>query len=555
MIDFDSGKFHLKEESTPSKTLWFAPVLLSGIFLIVLMGLLWLLQQQSFNLYREELQENSRMVVSRIDMCLSGDREFLELLVEDFVRDALDEISFRKRANRYVKNHDSLINIAWADKEHIIRWTSPYEANKQIIGLKLNLTEPKRASREAKETKQPIYTRPFQVIQGQPAFEVYVPVYRENQFLGCFIGVYSIKNLLQNLVPLSLQKSHHASFTGPTGEIILQLPALKLIDRKLVRKSALIPPGYGSALVLSRYSGGTWAFGAWALIFLSICLAIGMAWGMFILRKDIRTRILYENALRAREKEAQRLVEELSQSNEELEEFAYVASHDLQEPLHKVHAFSELLIDKYAHKLDETGRDYLRRMNSASNRMQEMIENLLTLSRITTKAKPIIEVKLEDIIHEVVSDLEIKVKRYKAVIKIEELPVLEADPSQMHQLFANLMNNSLKYHRQGIPPEIHIYTKEAGNEKKKHQREGFCTIYVADNGQGFEEKYAQRMFQSFEQLHPRGQYDGLGMGLAICKKIVRRHGGTITASSSGDSSAVFTLQLPLYIPPTGGYKK
>jgi signal transduction histidine kinase len=294
---------------------------------------------------------------------------------------------------------------------------------------------------------------------------------------------------------------------------------------------------------------GIWVIGAWALIIISICLITGMTWGMIIIRRDFKTRLIYEKALKAREKEALQLVEELSQSNEELEEFAYVASHDLQEPLHKVHAFSELLIDKYAHKLDETGRDYLQRMNSASNRMQEMIENLLALSRISTKTKLFKEIKLENILHEVLSDLEIKIKRYNAVIKIEELPVVKADPSQMHQLFANLLNNSLKYHRQKVSPEIQIYAKPRKNQGGIYEREGFVSIYVADNGQGFEEKYAQRMFQPFEQLQPRGQYGGVGMGLAICKKIVRRHGGTITGSSSGDIGALFVIQLPIYTPP------
>ncbi|MCP5054070.1 MAG: hypothetical protein GY940_43275 [bacterium] len=304
---------------------------------------------------------------------------------------------------------------------------------------------------------------------------------------------------------------------------------------------------YGGSEMISRYGGGLWSWWIWALVLACLGLAASMVWGIAVLRKDIKARIIYEKALRKQGRQFRRLVDQLSQSNEDLDQFAYVASHDLQEPLHKVRAFSELLMKKYSASLDKDGCDYLERMHGASVRMQEMIENLLTLSRITTNAEPFKLVDLEKTLREVMSDLELVIKKHDAVISIGDLPVIEADPTQMHQLFANLVHNSLKYHREGVNPEINIRGKnagKAGEEPGSPAGTGYSVIHVEDNGQGFEEEYVHRIFQPFERLHGRSRYGGLGIGLAICKKIVRRHGGTITALGTPGRGAKFILKLP-----------
>lgn len=249
------------------------------------------------------------------------------------------------------------------------------------------------------------------------------------------------------------------------------------------------------------------------------------------------------------EEEQRRYAHELEQSNRELEQFAYVASHDLQEPLRKIRSFGDRLMNGYAHALDDTGRECLLRMKNAAERMQELIRGLLTLSRITTRAAEFEPVDLTQVVREVVSDLEVKIENTKARIEVGRLPVIQADPLQMRQLLQNLIGNALKFHRPEDPPVVEI---EAGIESKKQGRvlggpggEEQCLLCVRDNGIGFDEKYLDRIFDVFQRLHPRDVHEGTGIGLAICRKIAERHGGSITAESAPDQGAKFIVSLPV----------
>jgi light-regulated signal transduction histidine kinase (bacteriophytochrome) len=232
------------------------------------------------------------------------------------------------------------------------------------------------------------------------------------------------------------------------------------------------------------------------------------------------------------------MTRELQRSNKSLEEFAYVASHDLQEPLRKVRAFGDRLQTRYGHLLDETGIDYLARMQSGSMRMQALIDALLSYSRVTTKAQPLLPVDLNQVLAQVISDLEVRIESQQAEVIVGPLPTLAADSMQMHQLFQNLVGNALKFHRQGVAPRITI-AAAACDEM------GCCQIEVADNGIGFEMQYAERIFQVFQRLHGRSEYEGTGVGLAICRKIVERHGGAIYAESTPGAGARFVIHLPL----------
>lgn len=229
----------------------------------------------------------------------------------------------------------------------------------------------------------------------------------------------------------------------------------------------------------------------------------------------------------------------LQQSNRELQDFAYVASHDLQEPLRKVQTFSDRLKSKYADRLDETGIDYLERMRSAANRMQKLIQDLLSFSRVTTKAQPFVSVDLEKIVSEVLSDLEVKIEETGALVATNDLPVIDADPLQMRQLLQNLIGNALKFRRDGVEPHLSIIA-----EPMKNGNSGNYKITVEDNGIGFDEKYLDKIFTVFQRLHGRTEYEGSGIGLAVCRKIVERHHGTITAESSPGNGAKFIVHLP-----------
>jgi PAS domain S-box-containing protein len=236
----------------------------------------------------------------------------------------------------------------------------------------------------------------------------------------------------------------------------------------------------------------------------------------------------------------------LEYRNRELQDFAYVASHDLQEPLRKIQAFSGLLISEFGGQINEDGLFYVDRMKDAAARMSRLISDLLAFSRITTQAKPYEEVDLNEIIEGVLYDLEIRLEETGGIVKVEPLPAIEADPMQMQQLFLNLISNGLKFHREDLPPVIHI----RGCIEERGLLVGVdgevCRFEIADNGIGFDEKYADRIFSPFQRLHGRGEYEGTGMGLAICRRIVERHDGLISVLSEPDKGTTFVVRLPVH---------
>ena len=256
------------------------------------------------------------------------------------------------------------------------------------------------------------------------------------------------------------------------------------------------------------------------------------------------------------EAEQARYAAELERSNQELEQFAYVASHDLQEPLRKIRTFSDRLLLKQAEKLDDDGRECLERMQSAAIRMQSLIDGLLSLSRVTTRGQNFEVVDLSQIAAEVVSDLDAQIGQLHGMVDVGKLPTIQADPLQMRQLIQNLIANALKYHREGVPPVVNIAGRYLhGPECRKPGQmptDEQCRIVVEDNGVGFEDKYAERIFGIFQRLHPRDVYEGTGIGLAICRRIVERHGGTITAHGTPDKGCIFEVMLPVAHPKRKG---
>ncbi len=261
---------------------------------------------------------------------------------------------------------------------------------------------------------------------------------------------------------------------------------------------------------------------------------------------------------KAAEQNIRKFTTQLERSNRELQDFAYVASHDLQEPLRKIQTFGDRLKAKFGEALTDKGRDYLERMLNASGRAQTLISDLLTFSRVTTKAQPFVPVNLTEVIQEVLSDLEVGIEEVGAKVELTELPVVDADPMQMRQLFQNLISNALKFRREGVTPTVEIQVRllEEQGEQREQREQGsrgaeaqgahqFFQISVADNGIGFEEKYLDRIFTVFQRLHSRNEYEGTGVGLAICRKIIERHGGRITAKSRPGEGATFIVTLPV----------
>lgn len=235
---------------------------------------------------------------------------------------------------------------------------------------------------------------------------------------------------------------------------------------------------------------------------------------------------------------AQRI--ELQRSNDALNEFAAIASHDLQEPLRKILAFGERLGLAAGPTLSDEGRQHLDRMLSAATRMRTLIGDLLAYSQVSTRAPRVAQVDLGQVAREVTADLETSIAESGGRVEVGPLPTIQGDALEMRQLLQNLVGNALKYRRPGTPPVVDIRCVNPLGPR--------CTITVRDNGIGFDQAYAERIFKMFARLHGRNQYAGTGIGLAICKQIVERHGGSITAAGTNGEGAVFAITLPVTQP-------
>jgi len=238
-------------------------------------------------------------------------------------------------------------------------------------------------------------------------------------------------------------------------------------------------------------------------------------------------------------------LDDIRRSNAELKQFAYVASHDLQEPLRKISAFGDRLRSRCGDQLNTEGQDYLGRMLDASLRMQNLISDLLTYSRIATKPRELAEVEMADVVHEVLDELAQDIKECDAQVAVGSLPAIEGERHYLALLMHALIDNALKFRDGNRPPRIRLAAAWPLPDGKEGSERLFCRITVTDNGIGFDEKYLDRVFHIFQRLHGRDQYGGTGMGLAASARIVERHSGRLEATSRRGEGSVFTVWLPL----------
>jgi PAS domain S-box-containing protein len=257
--------------------------------------------------------------------------------------------------------------------------------------------------------------------------------------------------------------------------------------------------------------------------------------------RDITRLRLYQSSLEEK-------IKDLDRSNKELEEFAYVASHDMNEPLRKITTFIERLESKYKAELGADGKLYLTRISASVENMRHLIDTLLEFSRTARSNQPFLQVDLNMTLKEVQTDLELKIEETATTIHLETLPVIEAIPSQMKQLFDNLLNNSIKFRKPNVPTIINIRCLRLSRRQKEHHQldtgNTWFKIDFTDNGIGFEPEFNERIFQIFQRLHGKTEYPGSGIGLAICKKIIDQHKGIIYATGESDNGATFTIILP-----------
>lgn len=264
------------------------------------------------------------------------------------------------------------------------------------------------------------------------------------------------------------------------------------------------------------------------------------------LENEIRERKLSEDNVRTLNLQLLQNIDKLEAANKDLDRFAFMASHDLQEPLRKIRIFTERLSHRLNGKMDEESVSYLDRIQRGTERMQNLIKDIMTFSRMSNDNGPFVDSDLNLLVGDVLVELEEIIREKSAKVELGQLPVMKLKPRLIHPLFYNLLNNAIKYSRKDVSPEIKIYsetisTMTAGNVTRSRR---FCRIFIEDNGIGFEQKYSEQIFEMFKRLHHHNEYEGTGVGLTLCKKIVEEHNGYIAAKSKPGKGSTFIITFP-----------
>jgi light-regulated signal transduction histidine kinase (bacteriophytochrome) len=265
---------------------------------------------------------------------------------------------------------------------------------------------------------------------------------------------------------------------------------------------------------------------------------------------EIKERKSSEEKIKDLNRELLENIARLESANKDLDRFAFMASHDLQEPLRKIRMFSDCLFSKYNDDLDENGKMYLDRIQNAAERMQDLIKDILTFSKVSTEPSAFVETNMDQLLNEVLHEMEEVLHEKKVKITTSPLPSLYVNPGLIRPLFHNLINNAIKYSRKNVEPQINVRAEmtSSSNGMNNKKINEYCRIFVEDNGIGFEQKYAEQIFDMFTRLHLNDEFEGTGIGLALCKKIVEKHNGYISARSKINEGSVFIISLPVTNP-------
>ncbi|MEO6732099.1 MAG: response regulator [Ferruginibacter sp.] len=259
-------------------------------------------------------------------------------------------------------------------------------------------------------------------------------------------------------------------------------------------------------------------------------------------RKASEEKVIYLN------KQLLKTIDGLEKANKELDSFAFMASHDLQEPLRKIRTFSDQLYSKYKEQLDSDAVLNIQRIQKSAHRLQELIKDILTFSQFSVQKNLFIKTDLTVIVREVMDDLQSVIHEKNAKIELGKLHSLYVNPGLIKPLFFNLISNALKYAKKDKPPVIKIYSEHNCGEKENGSStatQQYCRIYIKDEGIGFDQQYAEQIFEMFQRLHSQSEYEGTGIGLALCKQVVEKHSGFINALSKVNEGSTFIVSLPL----------
>ncbi len=269
------------------------------------------------------------------------------------------------------------------------------------------------------------------------------------------------------------------------------------------------------------------------------------------LENEIHERIVSEEKVKELNKRLLENIDHLESANKDLDRFAFMSSHDLQEPLRKIRTFTDLLYSKYQDIFDDDAKRYITRVQKSAERMQALIKDILEFSKVSSDHNKFVKTDLNEVVEDVLADIETEVLERKAKINIQRLPELSVNPGLMRPLFSNLIGNAIKYRKKDVDPVINIYAESNGQQlplngdQSSPPGKKFCRIYFEDNGIGFDQKYATQIFDMFIRLHGNSEYEGTGIGLALCKQIVDKHDGYISVLSKENTGSTFIVSLPM----------
>jgi len=542
---------------------WFGPALLAGLFIIVLGGLLMLMQRRALDSQRSDLVDNARAAQDAIGRRLRANEHYLDLLAQDMARDALTEPLFERRVNSYLLDHPELVSIAFIDTESTIQWAAPRlnDEGDSLIGLRVTDPAPLRAARLAADARKPVYTEPFVTIRGDTAFEITVPIYRQDSLVGTLTGTCSCERLLRHALTRETFAKHRVSLVNETGDAVVSLPTVDRVDDRLAHTVALTPPGHGVALRLVRYGAGFWGWSVTLLVVLCVGLVLGMAWGMWSLNRHIARRAEAERALvaardeletRVRERtadleaemaERQDAEERLRQHQEQLTHVARVSTmgemaaglaHELHQPLGAITSFAEggLMMIEQGEQDTRALIEPLKEVSDQAQRAGRILHRLRDFVRDQAMTRTV--APLNELADEVAQLMDIEVRENQVDLRFDfassnghdTVPPVLVDRIQIQQVLLNLMRNAIEAMRD-TPPEDRRLNVDA-----HCNGEQMLEVTVADSGPGCPPQHARQIFDAFYTT----KKSGMGMGLSISRTIVESHGGRLWVNTATEST-------------------